>query len=87
MVVLCVDTEKKGGGLASAVYSYKQHGDPMIRGLVQHMLAVVSVTTWCIRCCCYFTLLFVMFDLNFPTKLLPVPLKLQLHVIIIVLCL
>jgi len=35
-------TDKKGGELASAVHSYMQHGDPMIRSLVQHTLAVVS---------------------------------------------
>jgi len=34
--------EKKGGELASAVHSYMLHGDPMIRRLVQHTLAVVS---------------------------------------------
>ena len=40
-----VGTEKKGGELASAVHSYMQHGDPMIRSLVQHTLAVVSLLT------------------------------------------
>jgi len=40
--------EKKGGELASAVFSYMQHGDPMIRGLVQHMLAVVGVKKRCV---------------------------------------
>jgi len=50
----CWYTEKKGGELASAVYSYMQHGDPMIRGLVQHMLAVVSETTLCIKHCYYY---------------------------------
>jgi len=44
-LIVFADTEKKGGELASAVYSYMQHGDPMIRELVQHTLAVVSVKT------------------------------------------
>jgi len=40
---MCAGAEKKGGELASVVYSYVQHGDPMTRSLVQHTLAVVSV--------------------------------------------
>jgi gamma-tubulin complex component 3 len=32
---------KKGGALASAVHSYMQHGDPAIRALVRHTLAIV----------------------------------------------
>ena len=40
----CVD--KKGGELASAVHSYMQHGDSMIRSLVQHTLAIVSLLTY-----------------------------------------
>lgn len=38
---ICV-TAKKGGALASAVHSYTQHGDPAIRELVKHALALVS---------------------------------------------
>jgi len=40
----CVD--KKGGELASVVHSYMQHGDSMIRSLVQRTLAVVSSLTY-----------------------------------------
>ena len=32
---------KKGGALASALYSYMQHGNPEIRFLVQHTLTMV----------------------------------------------
>ena len=34
--------EKKGGSLASCIHSYIQHGDPSIRALVRHTLAIVA---------------------------------------------
>ncbi|XP_048249999.1 gamma-tubulin complex component 3 homolog [Haliotis rufescens] len=33
---------KKGGALASSIYSYMQHGDPYIRALIKHTLTMVS---------------------------------------------
>ncbi|KAL4219924.1 Gamma-tubulin complex component 3 [Mactra antiquata] len=33
---------KKGGALASAIYSYLRHGDPFTRSLVKHILTMVS---------------------------------------------
>ncbi|KAL3847372.1 hypothetical protein ACJMK2_018287 [Sinanodonta woodiana] len=33
---------KKGGSLASTIYSYMQHGDPYIRNLIKHILTMVS---------------------------------------------
>ncbi|XP_050408701.1 gamma-tubulin complex component 3 homolog [Patella vulgata] len=32
---------KKGGALASAIYSYMQHGDPYVRSLIRHTLTMV----------------------------------------------
>lgn len=32
---------KKGGALASALYSYMQHGDPFVQSLIQHILNMV----------------------------------------------
>ncbi|ESO86326.1 hypothetical protein LOTGIDRAFT_167139 [Lottia gigantea] len=32
---------KKGGALASAIYSYIQHGDPFVRSLIKHTLTMV----------------------------------------------
>ncbi|KAL8625039.1 hypothetical protein ACOMHN_012048 [Nucella lapillus] len=33
---------KKGGALASSIYSYMQHGDPYIKALIKHTLTVVA---------------------------------------------
>ncbi|XP_053403084.1 gamma-tubulin complex component 3-like [Mercenaria mercenaria] len=33
---------KKGGALASAIYSYMQHGDPFVKSLIKHILTMVS---------------------------------------------
>lgn len=33
---------KKGGALASALYSYMQHGDPFVQSLIQHILNMVA---------------------------------------------
>ncbi|KAJ8309894.1 hypothetical protein KUTeg_011759 [Tegillarca granosa] len=33
---------KKGGALASSLYSYMQHGDPYIKSLIKHTLSMVS---------------------------------------------
>lgn len=33
---------KKGGALASAIYSYMQHGDPFAKSLIKHILTLVS---------------------------------------------
>ncbi|PVD18317.1 hypothetical protein C0Q70_20866 [Pomacea canaliculata] len=33
---------KKGGALASSIFSYMQHGDPYVRGLIKHTLTLVS---------------------------------------------
>ena len=32
---------KKGGALASAIYSYMQHGDPFVKSLIKHILTMV----------------------------------------------
>ncbi|ELU14115.1 hypothetical protein CAPTEDRAFT_224608 [Capitella teleta] len=43
---------KRGGGLASAIHSYLQHGDPSIQALVKHTLTLVvqpifsTITRW-----------------------------------------
>ncbi|KAK2147394.1 hypothetical protein LSH36_555g02025 [Paralvinella palmiformis] len=43
---------KKGGALATAIHSYLQHGDPTVRSLIRHMLALVAqpifstIITW-----------------------------------------
>ncbi|KAK3602163.1 hypothetical protein CHS0354_029168 [Potamilus streckersoni] len=37
-----VSKGKKGGSLASTIYSYMQHGDPYIRNLIKHILTMVS---------------------------------------------
>lgn len=34
-------TGKKGGALASSIFSYMQHGDPYVRGLIKHTLTLV----------------------------------------------
>lgn len=45
-------TGKKGGALASAIHSHMQHGDPYIRSVIKHTLALVAqpifstVTSW-----------------------------------------
>lgn len=36
---------KKGGALASALYSYMQHGDPFVQSLIQHILNMVGYRT------------------------------------------
>ncbi|WAR28061.1 GCP3-like protein [Mya arenaria] len=33
---------KKGGALASTIYSYMQHGDPFVKSLIKHILTMVS---------------------------------------------
>lgn len=33
---------KKGGALASSIYSYMQHGDPFVRSLIKHILTMVA---------------------------------------------
>ncbi|KAH3813588.1 hypothetical protein DPMN_142049 [Dreissena polymorpha] len=33
---------KKGGALASSIYSYMQHGDPFVKSLIRHILTMVS---------------------------------------------
>lgn len=38
---------KKGGALASALYSYMQHGDPFVQSLIQHILNMVGYHTMC----------------------------------------
>ena len=46
------DLGKKGGALASAIHSHMQHGDPYIRDVIKHTLALVAqpifstVTRW-----------------------------------------
>lgn len=35
-------TDKKGGSLASEVFKYKQHGDPVLRSTVRHLLSLVG---------------------------------------------
>ena len=34
--------DKKGGNLASVVYSYMQHGDPVLHSTVRHLLSLVG---------------------------------------------
>ena len=43
LMLLCGVIGKKGGALATAIHSYLQHGDPTVRSLIRHMLALVSV--------------------------------------------
>ena len=33
---------KKGGALASSIFSYMQHGDPFVKSLIKHILTMVS---------------------------------------------
>ncbi|KAL5004454.1 hypothetical protein ScPMuIL_017910 [Solemya velum] len=33
---------KKGGALASSIYSYMQHGDPYIKSLIKHILTMIA---------------------------------------------
>ena len=35
-------TGKKGGALASSIFSYMQHGDPFVKSLIKHILKMVS---------------------------------------------
>ena len=35
-------TGKKGGALASTIYSYMQHGDPYVKSLIKHILTMVA---------------------------------------------
>ena len=35
-------TGKKGGALASSIFSHMQHGDPFVKSLIKHILKMVS---------------------------------------------
>ena len=51
-VCLLCHAGKKGGALASAIHSHMQHGDPYVRSVIKHTLALVAqpifstITRW-----------------------------------------